>query len=75
MDGKKIYEQIIRYYTTTELPVEEIYKKGQKVLDEYYPKVTKILLSLKKVVGKCLNMNKSIKRNTNIFSVNLIYMI
>eukprot|EP00112_Aurelia_sp_Birch-Aquarium-sp1_P011295 Seg2375.5 transcript_id=Seg2375.5/GoldUCD/mRNA.D3Y31 product="hypothetical protein" protein_id=Seg2375.5/GoldUCD/D3Y31 len=42
LDGKKIYEQIIHYYTTTELPVEEIYKKGKKVLDDYYPKMKKL---------------------------------
>ena len=40
IDGKKIYEQLIHYYTTTNLPVGEIYQKGQKVLDIFYPKVT-----------------------------------
>lgn len=39
LDGKKIYEQIIHYFTTTNLPVEEIYAKGVKVLKDFYPKV------------------------------------
>ena len=44
LNGTKIYEQIIHYFTTTTLPVDEIYDKGAKVLEELYPKVS--LLSL-----------------------------
>ena len=39
LDGKKIYEQIIHYFTTTTLPIDEIYDKGVKVLKKFYPKV------------------------------------
>eukprot|EP00794_Sanderia_malayensis_P012306 gene12306-13575_t len=42
LNGSKIYEQIIHYYATTDLPVDELYSRGKTVLNKYYTKMERL---------------------------------
>ena len=47
LDGKRAYEMIMPYFTTTELKPDEVYKLGYEQLQKLYPQV-RVMFSLQR---------------------------